>query len=68
MELTIWLFMCIGGAVCLLSGILVITFLASLVTDYAWGKIKNVHNLREIQRAVRAYKNNEGTKPWPIIN
>jgi len=57
MELTIWLFMCIGGAVCLLSGMVVIAVFTGLVTDYAWVKMKQVHALVEIQRAVRAYKN-----------
>lgn len=62
MELVIWVFKYIGGTICLLSGILVTGCLVGLVMDYAWGKMKQAHSLGEIQRAVRAYKNNEGTK------
>lgn len=60
MELMVWIFKYIGGTVCLLSGILVTALLVGGVTDYAWGKIKAVHSIIVIQRAIRAIKKNQG--------
>lgn len=60
MDLTVWIFKYIGGTVCLLSGIAFTASMVGYVTGYAWEKMKAVHNLVVIQRAVQAYKNKGG--------
>lgn len=57
MELTAWIFTYIGVTVCVLSGIAVTALAVGLVAEYAWEKMKSVHKLVVIQRAVQAYKN-----------
>lgn len=61
MELTTWIFTYIGGTVCVLSGIAVTALVVGLVAEYAWEKMKAVHTLVVIQRALQAYKN-KGSK------
>ena len=59
MEIAIFIFQCIGGLICLLSGVALTALLTGLVTNYFWRKMRNVHSLVEIQRAVRAYKKHQ---------
>ncbi|ELZ3330285.1 hypothetical protein UL070_003285 [Salmonella enterica] len=56
MEVATFVFKCIGVAICLLSGITVTGFLAGVVMDYCWRKMRLAHSLIEIQRALKAYK------------
>ncbi|NTZ40021.1 hypothetical protein EXW94_20425 [Enterobacter sp. JMULE2] len=55
-----WVMNCIGWTISALIGVAVVFFLVGIVAEYAWEKMKAVHKLVVIQRAVQAYKNKGG--------